>query len=198
MWPVTMSAVLMPTRLCCTWIVQTPGWAPHKIYIPILLCVSGVFLGSASSINITAPCVARPTTLRIALAAMSRVTCLLSSSCRLCHQYLAILGHLVSVHDKISGICFFKFLKTVINWKTYPTFNALKVFVTWMCLYMYLKVTIWRTAQFTIIMIKWLLYCEWYTSYRLLNTHIRSKVLKASHQLSRPSGPCLTHSAIFW
>ena len=77
--------------------------------------VSGVFLGSASSINITSSCVARPTTLRTALAAMTQVTCLLSLSCTLCQQYPAILSHLVSVHDKISvfffvSVCFLRYL----------------------------------------------------------------------------------------
>ena len=114
MWPVAVTAVLMPTRLCCTRTVQTPGWAPHKIDIPILLCVSGVSLGLASSINNTSPCVARPTTLRTALAAMSQVTCPLSLSCTLRHQYPAILGHLVSVHDKMSGICF-SMLMLIVN-----------------------------------------------------------------------------------
>ena len=49
MWPVAMTAVFMHTTLCGTRTVQTPGWAPHKIDIPILPCVSGVFLGSTSS-----------------------------------------------------------------------------------------------------------------------------------------------------
>ena len=100
MWPLAIAAVFRPTRLCCTRKVLTPGWAPHKIDIPILLCVPGVFLGSTSFINITSPCLARPTTLRTALTAMSQVTCLLSLSCTLCHQYPAFLGHLVSMHDK--------------------------------------------------------------------------------------------------
>ena len=131
-WPVAVLAVLIPTRLCCTRTVQSPGQGAHKSDIPILLCVSGVFLGSASSINITSPCVARPTTLRTAFAAMSQVTCLLPLSWTLCHQYIAILEHLVSVHDKISGI----WISMFVNWKTYPTFNSLKVLVTRMCLYM--------------------------------------------------------------
>ena len=62
MWPVVMSAIFLHTRFCCTWTVQTPGWALHKIDIPILLCVSGVSLGLASSINNTSPCMARHTT----------------------------------------------------------------------------------------------------------------------------------------
>jgi hypothetical protein len=111
MWPLAMLAVFMHTRLCFTRTVQTIGWAPHEIDIPILLCVSGVSLGLASSINNTSPCVARPTTLRKALAAMSQVTFMLSLSCTLCHQYPAILEHLVSVHDKMSGIRFSMFLK---------------------------------------------------------------------------------------
>ena len=69
-------------------------------------CVSGVSLGLASSINNTSPYVVRPTTLRTALAAMSQATWLLSLYCTFCHQYPAILGHLVSVHDKMSGIYF--------------------------------------------------------------------------------------------
>ena len=44
-WPVAMSAVFMHTKLCCTRTVQTPGWAPHKIDIPIAhppLCFWGL------------------------------------------------------------------------------------------------------------------------------------------------------------
>ena len=74
-------------------------------------CVSGVFLGSASSINITSSCVARPTTLRTALAAMTQVTCLLSLSCTLCQQYPDILSHLVSVHDNFFLLFSVRFLR---------------------------------------------------------------------------------------
>ena len=40
MWPVAMTAVFMPTRLCCTRAVQTPHWVSHKIDIPIRLLSS--------------------------------------------------------------------------------------------------------------------------------------------------------------
>ena len=78
-------------------------------------CVSGVFLGSASSINITSSWMARPTTLRTALAAMTQVTCLLSLSCTLCQQYPDILSHLVSVHENFFLLFFCTFLKIFVN-----------------------------------------------------------------------------------
>ena len=41
-WPVFMTAVLAPTRLCCTGTDPTHGWATHTIDIPIILCFWGL------------------------------------------------------------------------------------------------------------------------------------------------------------
>jgi hypothetical protein len=151
-----------------------------------------VFLGSAYSINITSSCVARPITLRTALAAMTQVPCLLSLSCTLCQQYPAILSHLVSVHDNFFSffsVCFLGYL--LIEKSTLHSMHSKFLSPGCVC----------------ICSFKWP-FCEQHSLRSLqlngfsilsdtLHTDSTPKVLKASHQLSRLSRHCLTHSAIF-